>query len=72
MTVMRCVVGVTDGFKLEVGLHQGGGWMGSRWKRLDYIKDEIRQETPWTLRMFADNTVIFSESKEQAEERLET
>ena len=23
MTVVRCAIGVTDGFKVEVGLHQG-------------------------------------------------
>lgn len=25
-TVVRCVVGVTDGFKVGVGLHQGNLW----------------------------------------------
>ena len=33
--------------------------------------DEIRQEAPWTM-MFAGDIVIYSESKERVEEKLES
>ena len=35
------------------------------------MTDEIRKEAPWTM-IFADYTVICSESKEHVEERLES
>ena len=38
---------------------------------MDMMPDEIREEDPWTM-MFADDSVIYSESKEQVEEKLES
>ena len=35
----------------------------------DKLTDEVRQESPWTA-MFADDTVICSESREQVYENL--
>ena len=37
---------------------------------MDRLTDEVRQESPWTMR-FADENVICSESKEQVEEHPE-
>ncbi|KAK3507880.1 hypothetical protein QTP70_002299 [Hemibagrus guttatus] len=37
---------------------------------MDQLSEEVRQESPWTM-MFADDIVICSESREQAEENLE-
>ncbi len=37
---------------------------------MDRLTDEITQEPPWTM-MFADDIVISSESREQAEVSLE-
>ncbi|KAK3573207.1 hypothetical protein QTP86_015118, partial [Hemibagrus guttatus] len=34
------------------------------------LSEEVRQESPWTM-MFADDIVIYSESREQVEENLE-
>lgn len=36
---------------------------------MDGLTDKVRQESLWTM-MFADDTVIYSDSKEQVEERL--
>eukprot|EP00064_Thunnus_orientalis_P007345 superscaffoldBa00000808_g7365 len=71
VTAVRCAVGVTDGFKVEVGLHQGstqGPFLFSM--VMDRLTDEIRQKSPWTM-MFADNIVICSKNRELVEEGLE-
>lgn len=71
VTAVRCVVGVMDGFKVEVGLHQGSALSSFLFAMLmDGLTDEIRQESLWTL-MFAVDIVICSESREQVEESLE-
>ncbi|KAK3517754.1 hypothetical protein QTP70_018322 [Hemibagrus guttatus] len=70
-TVVRCAVGQTEEFKVEVGLHQG--WALSPFLFaivMDQLSEEVRQESPWTM-MFADDIVICSESREQVEENLE-
>ncbi|KAK2921830.1 hypothetical protein Q8A73_001315 [Channa argus] len=70
-TVVRFAVGVTEEFKVEVGLHQGSALSPFLFSLLmDRLTDEVRQESPWTM-MFADNIVICSESREQLEENLE-
>ena len=71
MTVVRCAVGVTDGFKVEVGLHQGSALKPFLFAMVtDRITDEVRLEFPLMM-MFADYIGIFSESREQLEENLE-
>ncbi|KAK3507962.1 hypothetical protein QTP70_005447 [Hemibagrus guttatus] len=70
-TVVRCAVGQTDEFKLEVGLHQGSALSPFLFAIvMDQLSEEVRQESPWTM-MFADDIVICSESREQVEENLE-
>lgn len=70
-TVVRCAVGQTEEFKVEVGLHQGSALSPFLFAVvMDRLTDEVRQESPWTM-MFADDIVICSESKEQVEENLE-
>uniref|UniRef100_A0A3B3HUS4 ribonuclease H n=1 Tax=Oryzias latipes TaxID=8090 RepID=A0A3B3HUS4_ORYLA len=72
MTVVRCAVGQTEEFKVEVGLHQGSALSPFLFAMLmDRLTDEVRQESPWTM-MFADDIVICSESREQVEEQLES
>ncbi|TKS65343.1 R2DM Retrovirus-related Pol polyprotein from type II retrotransposable element [Collichthys lucidus] len=67
-TVVRCVVGVTEEFKVEVGLHQGSALSPFLFAIvMDRLTDEV---CPWTM-MFADDIVICSESREQVEEKLE-
>ncbi|KAK3537270.1 hypothetical protein QTP70_007006 [Hemibagrus guttatus] len=70
-TVVRCAVGQTEEFKVEVGLHQGSALSPFLFAIvMDQLSEEVRQESPWTM-MFADDIVICSESKEQVEENLE-
>ncbi|KAK3550029.1 hypothetical protein QTP86_018652 [Hemibagrus guttatus] len=70
-TVVRCAVGQTEEFKVEVGLHQGSALSPFMFAIvIDQLSEEVRQESPWTM-MFADDIVICSESREQVEENLE-
>ncbi|KAK3548015.1 hypothetical protein QTP70_002316 [Hemibagrus guttatus] len=70
-TVVRCAVGQTEEFKVEVGLHQGSALSPFLFAMvMDQLSEEVRQESPWTI-MFADDIVICSESREQVEENLE-
>ncbi|KAK3566156.1 hypothetical protein QTP86_028452, partial [Hemibagrus guttatus] len=70
-TVVRCAVGQTEEFKVEVGLHQGSALSPLLFAIvMDQLSEEVRQESPWTM-MFADDIVICSESREQVEENLE-
>ena len=71
ITTVRCAVGITEGFKVEVRLHQGSALSPFLFAMvMDRLTDEVRQESPWNM-MFADDIVIFSESKEQVERSLE-
>ncbi|KAK3545483.1 hypothetical protein QTP70_007728 [Hemibagrus guttatus] len=70
-TVVRCAVGQTEEFKVEVGLHQGSALSPFLFAIvMDQLSEEDRQESPWTM-MFADDIVICFESREQVEENLE-
>ncbi|KAK3543099.1 hypothetical protein QTP70_010645 [Hemibagrus guttatus] len=69
-TVVRCAVGQTGEFNVEVGLHQGSAPSPFLFAIvMDQLSEEVRQESPWTM-MFADDIVICSESREQVEESL--
>ncbi|KAK3574010.1 hypothetical protein QTP86_034357, partial [Hemibagrus guttatus] len=64
-TVVRCAVGQTEEFKVEVGLHQGSALSPFLFALvMDQLSEEVRQESPWTM-MLADDIVICSESREQ-------
>ncbi|KAK3573071.1 hypothetical protein QTP86_012282 [Hemibagrus guttatus] len=70
-TVVRCAVGQTEEFKVEVGLHQGSALSPFLFAIvMDRLSEEVRRESPWTM-MFADDIVICNESREQVEENLE-
>ena len=70
VTAVKCAVGVTDGFKVEVGLHQGSAMSPFLFAMMmDRLTDEVRQESLWAM-MFADDIVICSESREQVDENL--
>ncbi|MCJ8737953.1 hypothetical protein PDJAM_G00030010 [Pangasius djambal] len=70
-TVVRCAVGQTEEFKVEVGLHQGSALSPFLFAMvMDQLSEEVRQESSCTM-MFADDIVICSASREQVEENLE-
>ena len=57
-TVVRCAVGITESFKLKVGLHQGSALSPFLFAvTMDRLTDEVRREPPWMM-LFADNIVI--------------
>ena len=61
MTGVRCAIGVTDGFKVEVGLHQGSSlnpFLAAM--VMDRLTSEVRQESLWMM-MVADNTAIYND-----------
>ena len=71
VTTVRCAVGMTERFKVEIGLHQGSVLSPFLFVMvMDRLTDEVRQESPWNM-MFTDDTMICSESKEQVERSLE-
>ncbi|KAK3548376.1 hypothetical protein QTP70_011696, partial [Hemibagrus guttatus] len=66
-TVVRCAVGQTEEFKVEVGLYQGSALSPFLFAiMMDQMSEEVRQESPWTM-MFADEIVICRENREQVE-----
>ena len=71
MKVVRCTIGMKDGSKVVVGLHQESAWSHFLFAivmdRMIYI---VRQDALWT-KMFADDIVICSESREQMGETRE-
>ena len=71
MTAVRCPAGLTDSFKVKVGLHQGSALSPFLFAMvMDTLTDEIRQKSPWTT-MFGDDIAICGESGQQAEANLE-
>ena len=71
ITTVRCAVRMTEGFKVEAGLHQGSALSPFLFAMvMDRLTDEVRQESPWNM-MFADGIVICGESKELVERNLE-
>ena len=63
-TAVRCAVGVTEGFEVKVGLHQGSASSPCLLAMvMDRMTDDIREEAPWTM-MCAHDIVICSESEE--------
>ncbi|KAK3543216.1 hypothetical protein QTP70_013686 [Hemibagrus guttatus] len=63
-TVVRCAVGQTEEFNVEVGLHQGSALSPFLFAIvMNQLSEKVRQESPWTM-MFADDIVICSESRE--------
>ena len=71
VTAVKCAVGMTDWFKVKVGLHQGSALSPFLFAVvMDRLTDEVRQESPWTM-MFADDIVICGESRGQVEKSLE-
>lgn len=70
-TVVRCSVGVTEEFKVEVRLHQRSALSPFLFALLmDRLVNDVRQNSPWTM-MFANDIVICSENRAGVEEKIE-
>ena len=70
--VVRCAVGTTESFKVKVGLHQGSVVSPFLFAMImDRLMDEVKREPLWTM-LFADDIVIFEETREEVEQRLES
>ncbi|KAK3510952.1 hypothetical protein QTP70_027811, partial [Hemibagrus guttatus] len=60
-TVVRCAVGKTEEFKVEVGLHQGSALRLILFAMvMDQLSEEVRQESPWTM-MFVDDIAVHTD-----------
>ena len=71
-TVVRCAVGTTESFKVNIGLHQGSALSPFLFAVvMDRLTDEVRREPPWTM-LFADDIVICVESRKEMDQRLES
>ncbi|XP_063875044.1 uncharacterized protein LOC135108200 [Scylla paramamosain] len=70
-TAVRCAAGMTEGFGVEVELHQGSALRPFLFAVvMDRLTDEVRQESPRTM-MFADDVVIYCENRKEVETELE-
>lgn len=70
MTVVGWAVELKDGLKGEVGLHQRCNLSPFLFATMmDRLKADVRQES-LLMMMFADDTVICNESREQVEKNL--
>ena len=71
LTSVKCAIGMTPHFKVEVGLHQGSALSPFLFAIvMERLTEEVRTDSPWTM-MFADDIVLVSDSREQVEDRLE-
>ena len=69
--MVKCAVETTGSFKVKVGLHQGSALSLFLFTVImDRLTDEVRREPPWTM-LFADNIVIYEETRKEVEQRLE-
>ena len=69
-TVVRCAVGITESFKVKVGLHQGSALSPFLFAVImDRLTDEVRRKPPWTM-LFADEIVIYEETKEEIRAKI--
>ncbi|XP_047496539.1 uncharacterized protein LOC125044132 [Penaeus chinensis] len=70
-TMVWCIAGTTQPFKVEVGLHQGSALSLFLFAIImDTLTESIRKEAPWHM-MFADDVVLCCEEKIEIEEDLE-
>ena len=62
-TRVRSSVGVTEGFEVSVGLHQGSALSPFLFNVvMDVLTEGVREAVPWTI-MYADDIVLCAERR---------
>ncbi|XP_037772663.1 uncharacterized protein LOC119568275 [Penaeus monodon] len=70
-TKVRCTVGMTDGFEVKVGLHQGSALSPILFNVvMDVMTEEVREEPPWCI-LYADYIVLVAETKQELQRKME-
>jgi len=70
-TIVRSTVGMTEHFKVKVGLHQGSALSPLLFNIVfDVITENVREEPPWCV-LYADDIVLVAESRRVLERKLE-
>ena len=70
-TEVKCAVGTTKAFPIEVGLHQGSALSPFLFAIImDSQTENCREEAPWQM-MFADDVVLCEIDKKELDEDLE-
>ena len=69
-TTVRKAAGLTEEFKVGVGLHQGSPLSSFLFAIIiDRLTEDIRKDTPWDM-LFADDIVLFRQNYRELEEDL--
>ena len=70
-TTMRIAAGLTEEFKIGVGLHQGSALSPFLFAIIiDRLTEDIRKDVPWDM-LFADDIVLSRQNHRELEEDLE-
>ena len=70
-TTVRSAVGLTEKFKVGVGLHQGSALSSFLFAIItDKLTEDIRKDAPWDM-LFADDTVLSRQNHRELEDDLE-
>ena len=70
-TTVRSAAGLTEEFKVGVGLHQGSALSPFLFAIIiDRLTDDIRKDAPWDM-LFADDIVLCKQNHRELEEDLE-
>ena len=70
-TVVRRAIGITDSFKVKVGLHQVSALIPFLFGvSMDRLTDEVRREPPWTM-LVANIIVIGKQTRKEVKRKLE-
>ena len=70
-TRVRSTVGITDCFKVQVGLHQGSALSPFLFNIVfDVLTEVVREEPPWCV-FYADDVIIVAKSKIELQRKLE-